>query len=160
MRHLTVYQRLAMIIAVLSVAFFAVSVVQILVLRDAVLNERRTTVRNLVEAAIEAVRDATGLTVDAIREIGTTISHMNEITNAIAAAVEEQGAATQEIARNVQQASQGTQDVLQNILGVREASGQVGTASGKLLTAAEQLSGQSEELKSATGKFLTSIRAA
>ena len=51
MRHLTVYQRLAMIIAVLSVAFFAVAVAQILVLRDAVLDERRTTVRDLVEAA-------------------------------------------------------------------------------------------------------------
>ena len=51
MRHLTVYQRLAMIIAVLSIAFFAVAVAQILVLRDTVLDERRTTVRNLVEAA-------------------------------------------------------------------------------------------------------------
>jgi signal transduction histidine kinase len=51
MRHLTVYQRLAMIIAVLSIAFFAVAVAQILVLRDSVLDERRTTVRDLVEAA-------------------------------------------------------------------------------------------------------------
>ena len=51
MRHLTVYQRLAMIIAVLSIAFFAVSAVQILVLRNAVLDERRTTVRDLVDAA-------------------------------------------------------------------------------------------------------------
>ena len=51
MRHLTVYQRLAMIIAVLSIAFFAVSVAQILVLRDTVMDERRTTVRDLVEAA-------------------------------------------------------------------------------------------------------------
>ena len=51
MRHLTVYQRLAMIIAVLSIAFFTVSVVQILVLRDTVLDERRTTVRDIVEAA-------------------------------------------------------------------------------------------------------------
>jgi methyl-accepting chemotaxis protein len=49
MRHLTVYQRLAMIIAVLSIAFFAVAVAQILVLRDTVLDERRTTVRDLVE---------------------------------------------------------------------------------------------------------------
>nr|WP_249141987.1 methyl-accepting chemotaxis protein [Bradyrhizobium diazoefficiens] len=51
MRHLTVYQRLAMIIAVLSIAFFAVSAMQILVLRETVLDERRTTVRDLVDAA-------------------------------------------------------------------------------------------------------------
>jgi len=51
MRNLTVYQRFAMIIAALSVVLFAVSALQILVLRDSVLDERRTTVRNLVEAA-------------------------------------------------------------------------------------------------------------
>ena len=51
MRNLTVYQRFAMIITALSIVLFAVSALQILVLRDAVLDERRTTVRNLVEAA-------------------------------------------------------------------------------------------------------------
>ncbi len=53
MRHLTVYQRLAMIIAVLSIAFFAVSTMQILVLRDAVLEERQTTIRDMVEGAVK-----------------------------------------------------------------------------------------------------------
>ena len=38
----------------------------------------------------------------------TTIGRISEIATAIAAAVEEQGAATQEIARNVQQAARGT----------------------------------------------------
>src|SRR6185312_10544747 len=51
MRHLTVYQRLATIIAVLSITLLAVSAMQILVLRDAVLEERRTTVHDLVDAA-------------------------------------------------------------------------------------------------------------
>ena len=51
MHHLTVYQRLATIIAVLSITLLAVSVMQILVLRDAVLEERRTTVHDLVDAA-------------------------------------------------------------------------------------------------------------
>jgi methyl-accepting chemotaxis protein len=55
MRHLTVYQRLAMIIAVLSIAFFAVSAMQIVVLRDAVLDERRTTIRDIVEAAVKVL---------------------------------------------------------------------------------------------------------
>ena len=51
MRNLTVYQRFAMIIAALSIAFFAVSALQILVLRDAVLDERRTTIHDMVDAA-------------------------------------------------------------------------------------------------------------
>ena len=53
MRNLTVYQRFAMIIAALSIVLVAVSALQILVLRDSVLDERRTTVRNLVEAATQ-----------------------------------------------------------------------------------------------------------
>ena len=51
MRSLTVYQRFAMIIAALSIVLVAISALQILVLRDSVLDERRTAVRNLVEAA-------------------------------------------------------------------------------------------------------------
>src|SRR4030095_12919506 len=51
LRNLTVYQRFAIIIAALSIVLFAVSALQILVLRDAVLDERRTTVHDLVDAA-------------------------------------------------------------------------------------------------------------
>jgi methyl-accepting chemotaxis protein len=113
-----------------------------------------------IASQIQAIRDATGSTVDAIREIGTTIGQMNEIAGSIAAAVEQQGAATQEIARSVQQAAQGTQDVMQTIVGVREASGQVDAAATRVLSAAGQLTTQSERLESETGKFLGNIRAA
>ncbi len=51
MRNLTVYQRFAMIIAALTIVLLAVSALQILVLRVATLDERRTTVRGFVEAA-------------------------------------------------------------------------------------------------------------
>ena len=113
-----------------------------------------------ITSQIEAIRDATGSTVTAIREIGATIGQMNEITEAIAAAVEEQGVATKEIARSVQQAAQGTQGVMQHIVGVREASGQVGAAAAQVLSAAAQLGNQSTELKSQTGRFLGNVRAA
>jgi methyl-accepting chemotaxis protein len=113
-----------------------------------------------IAGQIQAIRDATGSTVDAIREIGTTIGQMNEIAGSISAAVEEQGAATQEIARSVQRAAHGTQDVMQTIAGVRDASGQVDAAATRVLSAAGQLTAQSEQLKSETGKFLGNIRAA
>jgi len=113
-----------------------------------------------ITSQIQAIRDATGSTVNAIRDIGTTIGQMNEITEAISAAVEEQGAATREIARSVQQAAQGTQGVMQHIVGVREASGQVGAAAAQVLSAAGQLGAQSEQLKGETGKFLGNVRAA
>ncbi len=113
-----------------------------------------------ITSQIEAIRNATGSTVTAIREIGATIGQMNEIAEAIAAAVEEQGAATKEIARSVQQAAQGTQGVMQHIVGVREASGHVGAAAAQVLSAAAQLGSQSDELKNQTGRFLGNVRAA
>jgi methyl-accepting chemotaxis protein len=113
-----------------------------------------------ITSQIQEIRDATGSTVNAIREIGTTIGQMNEITGSIAAAVEEQGAATNEIARSVQQAAQGAQEVMQNITGVREASSKVNAAATLVLNAAAQLTSQSEQLETETGKFLGNIRAA
>jgi len=51
MRNLSVYQRLAMIIAVMTFAFLAVAALQIVVLRNTVLSERQTIARNIVQAA-------------------------------------------------------------------------------------------------------------
>ena len=113
-----------------------------------------------ITSQIEAIRDATTSTVTAIRDIGSTIGQMNEITETIAAAVEEQGVVTKEIARSVQQAAQGTQGVMQHIVGVREASGQVGAAAAQVLSAAAQLGSQSDQLKTETGRFLGNVRAA
>ena len=51
MRHLTVYNRFAMIIAVLTVVFVAALAAQVMVLRNTVIEERRTKVFDLVDAA-------------------------------------------------------------------------------------------------------------
>jgi methyl-accepting chemotaxis protein len=109
---------------------------------------------------IQAIRDATGATAEAIRGIGATIGQIDEIATTIAAAVEEQGGSTKEIARNVQQAAQGTQGVMQNIEGVTQASGQVGTAAELVLGSAAELAKQSERLKQEVESFLATVRAA
>ena len=51
MRHLTVYNRFALIIAVLTVVFVGALAAQVMVLRNTVIEERRTKVFDLVEAA-------------------------------------------------------------------------------------------------------------
>ena len=109
---------------------------------------------------IQAIRDATGGTAEAIREIGATIGEIDQIATAIAAAVEQQGASTQDIARNVQQAAQGTRGVMQNIADVTQASGQVGTAAELVLGSAGELAKQSERLKREVESFLGTVRAA
>ena len=64
---------------------------------------------------VGGIQAATQDSVSAIGEISGTIARLSEIASAIAAAVEQQGAATQEIARNVQQAAHGTQQVSSNV---------------------------------------------
>jgi len=51
MRHLTVYNRFALIIAVLAVVFVGALAAQVMVLRNTVIEERRTKVFDLVDAA-------------------------------------------------------------------------------------------------------------
>jgi methyl-accepting chemotaxis protein len=109
---------------------------------------------------ISGIQAATQESVGAIGQISGTIEKLSEIASAIAAAVEEQGAATQEISRNVQQAAQGTQQVSSHITDVQRGASETGSASSQVLSAAQSLSGDSNRLKLEVGKFLSSVRAA
>ncbi len=96
----------------------------------------------------------------AIRHIGQTIGEINEVTTAIAAAVEEQGAATREIARNIQHAASGTAEVSSNIVGVSQASSDAGNAASEVLTASGGLRREADMLRQEIDSFLAGIRAA
>ncbi|MBR0992401.1 HAMP domain-containing protein [Bradyrhizobium japonicum] len=109
---------------------------------------------------IAGIQTATQDSVGAIREISGSIGRLSEIASAIAAAIEEQGAATQEIARNVQNAAQGTQQVSANIGNVQHGANETGSASSQVLSAAQMLSSDSNRLKLEVGKFLETVRAA
>jgi methyl-accepting chemotaxis protein len=109
---------------------------------------------------ISGIQAATQDSVNAIREISSTIEKLSEISSTIAAAIEEQGTATQEISRNVQQAARGTQQVSSNITDVRQGAMETGSGSSQVLSAAKMLSGDSRRLKSEVSKFLASVRAA
>jgi methyl-accepting chemotaxis protein len=113
-----------------------------------------------ISAQITGMQAATHDSVESIKEIGKTIQRIAEIAAAIAAAVEQQGAATQEIARNVQQAAQGTSQVASNIVHVNQGANQTGSASSQVLTFANSLSNESSRLKSEVDKFLGMVRAA
>ncbi|MDH6257272.1 PAS domain-containing methyl-accepting chemotaxis protein [Bradyrhizobium sp. BR13661] len=109
---------------------------------------------------VGGIQAATQESVTAISEISGTIARLSEISSAIAAAVEQQGAATQEIARNVQQAAQGTEQVSSNVGDVQRGASETGAASSQVLSAAQMLSRDSNRLKLEVGKFLGSVRAA
>ncbi|APG14252.1 methyl-accepting chemotaxis protein [Bradyrhizobium elkanii] len=109
---------------------------------------------------ISSIQAATEQSVGSIREISGTIERLSEISSAVAAAVEEQGAATQDISRNVQQAAHGTQRVSINIGDVQRGASETGSASSQVLSAARSLSSDSNRLKQEVAKFLDSVHAA
>ena len=74
--------------------------------------------------------------------------------------MEERTSATLEIARNVQVTAKGTEEVSGNIAGVNEASATTGDAANHILSAAQELSVQAEDLNLEVGRFITSVQAA
>ncbi|WP_207483738.1 methyl-accepting chemotaxis protein [Arenibaculum pallidiluteum] len=107
---------------------------------------------------IQAIQTRTKQSVESIREITETISHMNEIASGIASAVEQQSSATQEISRNVQQAAASTGAVSHTIAEVRDAARTVGDSADHVLTAAEDLTQQSSSLGREVDAFLMRVR--
>jgi methyl-accepting chemotaxis protein len=112
-----------------------------------------------IAAQVRAIQEATQSSAQAIGGITQTINRVNEISTAIASAVEEQGAATQEISRNVQQAAAGTSEVSQNIVGVNQASQQTSAGSTQVLSAASELAQNGARLRTEVETFLHRVRA-
>ena len=115
---------------------------------------------NEISSQIAGMQVATEDSVLAIKQIGTTIGRISEIAAMIATSVDQQGGATQEIARNVEQAAQGTSEVATNIVDVNKGARGTGSASARVLSSAQSLSGESNRLKLEVGRFLDTVRAA
>jgi len=122
----------------------------------------KQTVRatNQISSQVSTIQQETHQTVDAIQGINTTISSMDGITTAIAAAIEEQGAATQEIARNIDHAATGTHQVFENISSVNQSILETDKAAKEVLNASEALRGEAATLRREVDMFLAEIRKA
>jgi methyl-accepting chemotaxis protein len=113
-----------------------------------------------ISIQIADMQAASSETVATVKEISTTIALMSEASSAIATAVEEQGAATQEIARNVQRSVQLSNQVANEVTEVNRGTGETGSASSQVLSAAQSLSVESNRLRSEVANFLQTVRAA
>jgi methyl-accepting chemotaxis protein len=109
---------------------------------------------------IGAMQGATANSVEAIQAIVDKISEMNEVSSAIAAAIDEQEAATRNISENSQQAATGTQEATGNVNGVSSAASETGMAATDVLRAAGSMSDQAETLRQSVDTFLRDVKAA
>jgi methyl-accepting chemotaxis protein len=113
-----------------------------------------------IAAQIAAVQAETRDVVATIDNVTRTIVRINELTTAVAGAVEQQGAATAEIARNVHQASEGTREVSRNISGVAYAAADTGKMAQGVFGAANGLLSESANLELEVRRFLDEVHAA
>ena len=111
-----------------------------------------------IGAQIGAIQASTQTAAESIGGIASTIEQLCGIAAAIAAAVEEQNASTSEIARNIQRAAVGAGHVSAGIAGVTAASSQASGAAVDVARASDELSQQSDVLKTEVRRFLTAIR--
>jgi methyl-accepting chemotaxis protein len=96
---------------------------------------------------IEAIQADTKGAVHAIGEISTVINQINDISNNIASAVEEQTVTTNEIGRNVTEAAKGTGDIAKNISGVATAARETTQGANDTQKAAQALSELAAQLQ-------------
>jgi methyl-accepting chemotaxis protein len=107
---------------------------------------------------IAAIQGSTKGAVAAVREIGNSMRGINEVTSAIASAVEEQSVATKEISENAQMAAQVNETLAANIASVNRAIGQTKESSGTVLSASEHLAVEADHLAAAVKKFFDDLR--
>ena len=102
---------------------------------------------------IEAIQKDTHGAVEAIAEIRNIIQEVNDISNNIAAAVEEQTVTTNEISRNAGEAAGGTVQIAHNISGVATAAQDTTRGAADTQVAARALSEMAAELQNLVGRF-------
>ncbi len=112
-----------------------------------------------IASKVSDIQQATNRSVASIDRIVGTIGQIRTASSAIAAAIEQQGAATHEISTNTQQAARGTETVNDNISGVGRAATMTGAASSQLMTLSGSLTGQAQKLKVEVERVVQTLRA-
>ena len=109
-----------------------------------------------ISQKIAAIQADTKGAIDAIATIGAVINRINDISGAIATAVEEQSATTNEMSRNVTEAAKGSTEITQNIAGVSEAAQGTSSSAHESMKAAQALAQMSTALRGLVEQFRVS----
>lgn len=111
-----------------------------------------------IAAQIGDIQTSTTRAVTSIQEISNNIDDVAEVTNAIAAAVEEQTAATAEISDSIGRAADGSAYATQNVNAVAEVIAQTRDQSDRVGSASEQLTNVTLRLTDLVATFLDEVQ--
>jgi methyl-accepting chemotaxis protein len=106
-----------------------------------------------ISRKIEAIQGDTKNAVGAISQISEVIKQVNDISNTIATAVEEQNATTNEMARNASEAARGAGEISKNISGVAGAAQNTAKGANDSAKAAHSLAEMSGKLRELVSQF-------
>ncbi|MCC6510682.1 MAG: PAS domain S-box protein [Pirellulaceae bacterium] len=106
-----------------------------------------------ISLKIETIQSDTQGAVEAIRQISGVINQINDISNTIASAVEEQTATANEMGRNVAEASKGSGEIAQNITAVADAAQSTTQGANNTQQAASELSRMASDLQQLVSRF-------
>jgi methyl-accepting chemotaxis protein len=106
-----------------------------------------------ISQKIAAIQTDTQGAVAAIAQISAVIGQINDISNTIASAVEEQTATTNEMGRNISEAAKGTTEIAQNITGVASAAQSTSSGATQTQSASAELSRMASDLQKLVGQF-------
>ena len=113
-----------------------------------------------ISTQINSVQHSTGDAVRSIEDIAKVMVDVSEMTAAIAAAVEEQGAATSEISRNAQMAADGTSNAVENTSGVSRVAEDTARSASDVLDASREVEERTMALRQEVNSFLDGVAAA
>jgi len=102
---------------------------------------------------IEAIQGETKGAVGAIAEITHLITQIDDVSNTIASAVEQQTATTNEIGRNITEAARGSGEIARNVSSVATAAQSTAQGASETQKAARALTGMAGRLKALVSGF-------
>ncbi len=102
---------------------------------------------------VDSIQGETQAAVKAITQVGDIINQINDISNSIASAVEEQTASTAEISRNVASAAASTGEISGNISRVASSAEQNSEGAKQTKQAASELARMAAELQQLLSQF-------
>jgi methyl-accepting chemotaxis protein len=113
-----------------------------------------------IGAQVSSIQQRTTKAMAAINDVVGIIQAIDKHTVGVSAQIEQQGAGTQEIGRAMSRAADGTDQVRGSIVDVAAASTETRKTVAELLTAADGLSRQSNDLGGAVTGFLDALKSA
>jgi methyl-accepting chemotaxis protein len=108
---------------------------------------------NEIGNSINTIQSDAKSAIESLEEITQIINKISDISNVIAAAVEEQAATVGEISRSIFTSAAGSSEITQNIQGVADSSGKITQGSAEIQSSSVELARVSSQLRALVSRF-------